>query len=319
VQRALIERIAAVDDERRQTATQMHRAIKTYKGEVIDQTRRQRRLILLIGLMMLLMIAMLGSLQLRTQAELGRLADALAQLQQKAADSAPDENPAAVASVQPASSREPRMARAEAPISLTDDPLEAETGNVPDTEANDSASLPAASPLPPATPADDASGDTSGEAMAALDALIDRRWREVQREYQRLAVDVAAPARRSRDADADETEHEQSALLVEPSSAAEPIAIAERPFGLQLIGVFERARLEDFIASRSLPDRVYVREETFRGRPWFVLFHSLHADRAPAREAMQELASDLAALKPWIRELPADAELERVSTVAVQP
>jgi DamX protein len=83
---------------------------------------------------------------------------------------------------------------------------------------------------------------------------------------------------------------------------------------LQMIGFFNRGLLDAFIERSPLPAQVYVREETFRGRPWFVLIHSLHADRATARAAVEELPPELAKLDLWIRELPGETVLEVVPT-----
>ncbi|MBK1705362.1 hypothetical protein CKO40_12595 [Halochromatium glycolicum] len=88
---------------------------------------------------------------------------------------------------------------------------------------------------------------------------------------------------------------------------------------LQLIGVYDRVRLDDFIADHSLPEQVYIREERFRGRPWFVLFHSLHPDQPSAQDAMRSLPPELAALEPWIRKLPEGVELEVMQRQDAQP
>jgi DamX protein len=61
-----------------------------------------------------------------------------------------------------------------------------------------------------------------------------------------------------------------------------------------------------------------MREERFRGRPWFVLIHSLYEDRAAAQQASETLPDSLARLDLWIRKLPAETELDVIDTSADQ-
>jgi len=408
LQSSLIERIAAVDEERRRTATQMYRAIKTHKSETVDRDRRQRNLLLgVAAAMILLTVASVGYLQLQLGAKLQGLNEAMARLQNEipAAETGFSVTPPATSpppdlavSVLQARTKEigeqlsslrEQVARAtngmasveaeviaeatEAPILAAtaggEAPLEttaapgARTGASPEpntagagaaaqrTALENAAELALdageQAPEDAAAAAADAPGDIESDqvglgAAAMLDSVIDRRWREVEREYQRLAVEVASPAVRAREgsaedgsagadtgadalsaSDADSTAAQPASILVDfpgevLAEPADDVSIAERPFALQLIGVFERERLDDFITSRPLPKQVYVREEVFRGRPWFVLFHSLHPDRTSAREALEALPPELAVLEPWIRELPEDAEIDVVPSEVAQ-
>jgi DamX protein len=180
---------------------------------------------------------------------------------------------------------------------------------------------------------------TEAERVDALvDALISRQLTDIEHEYQRLARQVAAPAVRSR-SDDDASSDSLAALIDGQRDAAGPddasaaggasqratgavgqagepprTEVGGRPFVLQMIGFFNRGLLDAFIERSPLPAQVYVREETFRGRPWFVLIHSLHADRATARAAVEELPPELAKLDLWIRELPGETVLEVVPT-----
>jgi DamX protein len=104
--------------------------------------------------------------------------------------------------------------------------------------------------------------------------------------------------------------------VVSPNTRSE--VVRDRPFALQLIGFYSRATLEDFIAQSPLPGRVYLLEERFRGRPWFVLIHSLHGGQGAARQAGQALAGQLGSLDVWIRELPLGTELEVVETASLR-
>jgi DamX protein len=65
----------------------------------------------------------------------------------------------------------------------------------------------------------------------------------------------------------------------------------------------------DFARREPLPSEVYYREESYQGRPWFVLIHSLHARRDDAVAAISKLPSELATLDLWIRDLPPETEL----------
>ena len=57
---------------------------------------------------------------------------------------------------------------------------------------------------------------------------------------------------------------------------------------------------------------MYLRSETYRGRPWYALIYSLHEDMESAATARDALPEDLARLDIWLRELPAGTDLERI-------
>ncbi|MBK5939000.1 hypothetical protein CCR96_06990 [Halochromatium roseum] len=180
----------------------------------------------------------------------------------------------------------------------------------------------------------DADADAEAEEAAidirsideVVDALIDRRSDELDREYQRLARQLSAPAVRPRWPDQNAlSETEDEAMTVDAGSAdansqmpagssPQRVAVADRPFALQLIGFHSRELLDDFVDRSPLPSRVYMREERFRGRPWFVLIYSLHQDRAAAQRASETLPDVLGRLDLWIRELSAETELDVIET-----
>ena len=81
---------------------------------------------------------------------------------------------------------------------------------------------------------------------------------------------------------------------------------------LQLIGVRSRDEVRAFIAEHDLPEPLYLRSETYRGRPWYALIHSLHEDMESAAAARDALPADLARLDLWLRELPAGTDLEPI-------
>lgn len=192
----------------------------------------------------------------------------------------------------------------------------------------------------------DAKDADAASLDALVEALIEGEASEVGREYQRLARQVAAPAVRSRDglevedddgvgivatdpepslpgpaadqASGSDAGVAESVDLVADAESPDQIQLAERPFVLQLIGFFSRDLMNAFIERSTLPPEVYTMEETFRGRPWFVLIHSLHPNRVSAQEVIAGLPQELADLDLWIRELPADTELEVIPTAGGQ-
>jgi DamX protein len=89
----------------------------------------------------------------------------------------------------------------------------------------------------------------------------------------------------------------------------EPLVVGDRPFALQLIGFFSLDELLDFASRKELPARVYFREESYQGRPWFVLIHSLYAGYSEASAAIDTLPTQLAMLDTWIRNLPPETRL----------
>jgi DamX protein len=91
--------------------------------------------------------------------------------------------------------------------------------------------------------------------------------------------------------------------------ADQPLVVADQPFALQLIGFYSLDTMLDFARREELPSPVYFREESFQGRPWFVLIHSLYTRRSDALEAMEQLPDDLAILDIWIRNLPPETQL----------
>jgi len=187
---------------------------------------------------------------------------------------------------------------------------------------------------PQASPGTNAMPQTAATLSAAdLDRLIDEQLARLEREYQRLAKEVASPAVRqlSSPTTADEQApavaagesssppsqsgpDRQAPVQTEPGQSAGAMAsrmsVGERRYALQLIGFYSRDELDAFVADSPLPDEVYAREETFRGQPWFVLIHSLHPDLAAANAAQRGLPPALAGLDIWIRDLPADVQVD---------
>ncbi|RKT45745.1 SPOR domain-containing protein [Thiocapsa rosea] len=89
----------------------------------------------------------------------------------------------------------------------------------------------------------------------------------------------------------------------------ETLAVGNTPFALQLIGFYSLDELLDFARREALPSRVYFREESYQGRPWFVLIHGLHARYSDATDAIDRLPTELAILDTWIRNFPPETRL----------
>jgi DamX protein len=96
------------------------------------------------------------------------------------------------------------------------------------------------------------------------------------------------------------------------SLVTDSVQVGDRPFTVQLIGFHTLEALERFAADHVLPVVYYYRQESYQGRPWFVLIHSLHETREAAEAVVAKLPPGLANLNIWIRQLKADTELIEV-------
>lgn len=88
-----------------------------------------------------------------------------------------------------------------------------------------------------------------------------------------------------------------------------PQVVGKTSFALQLIGFYSLDSMLDFARREQLPSRVYYREESYQGRPWFVLIHSLHGKKSDASEAMAQLPKELAMLDTFIRSFSPETQL----------
>lgn len=159
-----------------------------------------------------------------------------------------------------------------------------------------------------------------------VDQLIDDQLERLEREYQRLARQVDAPAVQSSGtqpfAGAGLASGPRLAFSADATTSAPNDSgsddesdgmTTEQPWiALQLIGFRSRDEVRAFVAEHSLPEHLYLRSETYRGRPWYALIQSLHGDMESAEAARDALPEDLARLDIWLRELPAGTGLERI-------
>jgi DamX protein len=93
---------------------------------------------------------------------------------------------------------------------------------------------------------------------------------------------------------------------------ARTVRVTDHPFGVQIAAGQSRDKIMELAARPNLPEHVYVYEEARRGRPWYVLLHSLHANTAQAREALTQLPSDWRTRSPWVRVLPVGTSLDLI-------
>jgi DamX protein len=101
----------------------------------------------------------------------------------------------------------------------------------------------------------------------------------------------------------------ETAQSVSTRIAEESVMVGNTPFALQLIGFYSLDDLLDFARREALPSRVYFREESYQGRPWFVLIHGLYANYSDASAAIDTLPTQLAILDTWIRNFPPETRL----------
>jgi DamX protein len=290
VEKALVERIADVDDDRRRTTLQMQKAWQTHCREIDDRLLRQRRV--LIGLVVSLFVIVIGGLAwfYLGLADLRRTMDTrLASVEQASVE------PAAV---QAAASPD----QIDALGQLVDDRLLvlAERQGVLEAElvrqqgllrsqANDS--------------------EVSGAISTRL-AAIEHRQQTLAEELKALTAQLTTvPAEPAVPSISDKA---QPAVLEPAQQGADRVRVGNRPYALQLLGAFDRDAVLE-LARRDFPgSQVYLREETYRGRPWYVLIRSLHPSREAALDALAALPERLADTDVWIRRLPEDTLLQPI-------
>lgn len=109
--------------------------------------------------------------------------------------------------------------------------------------------------------------------------------------------------------DAEEPLGETSEVLMvalpEPAIEAENLLTSPEPttilpVTIQLMGVYERARLQS-ILNRHLDQPLDIIQTERNGRPWFVLLFGAYPDKAAAQRELARIPADLKPGEPWIR------------------
>lgn len=334
-ERDLVDRIADVDDDRRRSVAQFQRALQTQRDEIDEGLRRQGR-VTLLGLLLLAVLTGAALYVIYRHVETGQtaMAEQMTSLrqdmsrltgagrqddavQQRLAELAGTverisaslgqliqerDRPAAVPVPAPAplDSEVERLRDQQRLLSaeLTSLREALEAAETADSQAEETASSPQSSPsanenLGPTEPPDQDTAEPPPEPPA-----------QPQDEAPPAGIEpVVEPG------DTGATSPTVSPATAPPTTGARRLLVGARPVAIQLIGFFSLAELEQFARRADLPPEIYYREESYRGRPWFVLIHSLYDTTASAEAALARLPPELTRLDTWIRTLEAGSEL----------
>jgi len=323
-EKSLVERIADVDDDRRTTAAKLQRAWQSQHDEIDDRLRRQTWT--LASVLVLLALAVGTALFLiYRQATLDRqpLARVPEELKAEPAlippgvsmgdqpEDAVTETASSLARLEEAQRQAlqealagERASREKGEARLTSELRRLATEQQGLAEAVESLRAPIAG--------EGAGGEEVGAQRAS-------EIRSLATEQQRLAEALEALRQAQTPPAAPAAERApQAAPEGEGAGAAsvDPARSRESAYALQLIGFHSRDAMLKFAERADLPAQLYFREDSYRGRPWFALIHSLHDDYASAEAELSRLPADLARLDPWIRPIRDQANLKRLDQVA---
>ncbi len=318
-EKALVERIADVDDDRRLAIIQLQRAWQTQRDELADRLRRPGW-VAAAALMLALalgggLIALYADLR-ASQATLGATIERLTAEQQRlAAELAAHGQAVHSLPIATRTGLEPTGTEPVTNIGMA----------VPTRPERSIGEAPTPTPTPDAPPpadpvtglmvgaqSDDAAATGTaadpGEALATTSDIPPPVGPAPAAMVNAPSDDAAPP-------EANPT----PVTVAAPTSAQDPepeqtVRVTDRPFALQLIGSHQREKLLELAANQVLPPYVYLHQETRRGRPWFVLIHSLYSNIEDAREALARLPPQLRKPLPWVRALPPDTILDRIAT-----
>ncbi|GEM_PF-4984676 len=284
-----ITRLADIDDEQRRAVSQINKQHATIRDRL--KTTRILTFSLIVGLIISI-IVISGVFYMHTQqrhtavmAEIAELRDMTNTLQRQIPDNAV-QNKVIQERLTQLSLRVTGLTRATVTPTVTSSPL------------NDSESPPNSSPPKlEKPPTDTASATIDADSAAEIKPALFNPELNLE-STPPAATTVNAPH------------------MTTNSAATETVAVTDTLYSLQLIGFFSFAELINYVQKVPLPPRVYYQTETFRGRPWFVLIHSLHTSYASAKTTIAQFPPALAELDVWIRKLPMDAT---VTALNIQP
>ena len=308
---ALVTRIADVDDDRRDSATRLQRAYHSMRDELASRLARQRSLMLMLSVFVLLLIGCLAivgylgfdSMRRSILQEIAPLETAFAGLrsseQAHQSQTTRDKLSQLSAAVESISTTVERLgSEPEAHPAQTSQPASSQPPAPGKPREVDQPSAPAAappaSPTPPASPPSQPQQPEEQEAPAAVPA-------ESRAEPEQQPAPAAAAAAVPPSA---------------PQATATAFEVGDTPFSIQLMGFYSLDELQRFVHRYALPPQVYYREETYQGRPWYVLIHSLHPTQESANASVTSLPSALSGLSIWIRKLDADDKVTPLQTHA---
>jgi DamX protein len=334
---ALIGRIADVDDDRRRTATEVRRALDAQRDDIEEEIRRRglvTTILVLFAFLVSVGAATLGLLQINSgdtevSAQLSGIQEAVARL--STIDTAPlDERLGELDQAVTRLSGDLETKVDERQSGVTD--LANRLKGLEETLANQ----------PEQSPAKPDAIKKEIEERQATDADLIARIEEIQKAQERLGKDMLllrdslantlASANLPLEQKTWTPEETPTQAATAPAPTAEPpplsppettleakaapalvenvITVSDHPLALQLISFKNLEDVRRFANRADTPNRVYYREESRRGKPWYALFHSLYQDQAAAAEAKAALPAELAALKPIIRQLDTGTQLQ---------
>ncbi len=337
-EKSLVERIADVDDDRRTTASKLQRAWQTQREEIELRLRRQTAITMVVLVLFALLV---GGVLFLAYHDLGQarlpLIDEIATIKgelDRRADPPPADEAVGDAlkglslSVAEISSSLERMSEEQA-SSL-------DRGIAAERSARDAADAGIAEEVRRL----EAEQQSLAQELASLRQALEEARARAAADAPSAELDAESAEAVPGTPETGGSAPEQ--LVAEPSAASEPVAEAAQAdaevadadsegepvaedavedrasngslvggpaYALQLIGFFSRDAMLTFAARDDLPERMYYREDRYRGRPWYALIHSLHADYASAEAALSRLAPDLVAMGPWIRPIRDDEDL----------
>jgi DamX protein len=327
IEKSLVERIADVDDERRRTSTQVRKALSAHRDEVEQRLRTYGGLLMASLAGLALVAAGLLWLALAWSGERARLAQQLAEIQQRLQTSAE------TVVVDPAAQQagDSRLAELQQRTQAMTSEIQALERAQASSEQRLQQRLETladrldAQPVQAATPPRD---EQQAQALAALEQRVDAVSSELRsmstarqpNPHQagpgpvvpdQVVPDQASPERAALDQlNPDQPSSDQASDAGE--RAAVQTTLAESRIALQLIGYHSRDDVQQFMATHRLPRTVYLRRESYRGRPWYALIYGLYNTAEAASAARSRLPDDLAQLDIWLRELPPGTTLERI-------
>ncbi len=338
-EKALVERIADVDDDRRTTASMLQRAWQGHRDEVDARLRRgSRNIAWVLVIMVIVMCAALlllyrqvgidrapvahdlseiklalahqsqgGALDSLVEGKLTQLSAALGEISGSLSERSKKQEETVRAALQQErdarADTERRLARALQRLEAQQQALAERLGSAGKGAPTAKAQA-EASEVPQRIGESGGASAGSGEGARATpvepSATQDAVGHEAAGEGTSPSSEVTGPG-------ADEPAHGEGDEA--PSLAPSPLVLADRMYAVQLIGFYGFGDLERFVARPGLPQPVYYREETSKGRPLYLVMHSLYEERADAQAALSALPPDLAELAPLIRSLPVGTEL----------
>lgn len=344
-ERALVDRIADVDDDRRRAAAQLKRAIEAARGDQ-EQRLRHRTRWLLLGLVLALAVALAGlSLAVYLDQERRQFAGELVQVREELGrlSGLPAVDPALqgrVADVEmhlselsgrltsvageveralAAAAAAERIARSEerARLSGEIERLEAVQGDL--AARLDAAQRELAGRLDVAlqgASVEEVAEDAPPEAAAPSEPLAGHAEPPQAEPTPPPAIEPApspeAPA-------GFEEAVEPPRVAAEPDTVPSTLVTQTGVYALQLIGFHDLERFREFALEARLSAPVWRLAERYRGRPWYPLIAGLYPDYAAAQAAVAQLPGGLRGLDPWIRPLPEGTELWAVDLTLETP